>query len=89
MLLYTEKDLDRAYKIDRVQRSKQNKPWITRSDFRDLYEELLEVYLEKAASRVCEDVSLFVDDMPEWVLGQVDQTLQTECIFEEEDTSDA
>ena len=87
MLLYTEEDLDRAYKIDRVQRSKQNKPWITRSDFRDLYEELLEVYLEKAASHIFEDMSL--SDMPDWVLNQVDQTLQTECIFEEEDTSDA
>tara|TARA_Y100000296_G_C5026842_1_gene182697 strand:- start:7 stop:270 length:264 start_codon:yes stop_codon:yes gene_type:complete len=87
MLLYTEEDLDRAYRIDRIQRSKQNKPWIIRSDFRDLYEELLEVYLEKAASHIFEDISLC--DMPDWVLNQVDQTLKTEYIFEKEDTSNA
>ncbi len=61
-------------------------PGITRSDFRDLYEELLEVYLENAASHIFEDISLC--DMPDWVLNQVDETLQTECMFEEEAASD-
>ena len=47
MLLYLEKDLDRAYKLDCKARSKSNEPWITRAQFRSLYEDLITLHLEK------------------------------------------
>tara|TARA_R100000742_G_C4198954_1_gene28656 strand:- start:218 stop:454 length:237 start_codon:yes stop_codon:yes gene_type:complete len=45
MLLYTEKQLDVAYRIDCKARSKYNEPWVTREDFRPVYEDLLESYM--------------------------------------------
>ena len=48
MLLYLEKDLDRAYRLDCKARSKCNEPWITREQFRSLYEDLINLHLEKA-----------------------------------------
>ena len=42
MLLYTEKQLDRAYRIDCKARTRNNSPWIKREKFRDLYEDLME-----------------------------------------------
>ena len=45
MLLYTEKQLDVAYRIDCKARTKSNEPWITIEDFRPIYEDLLEAYM--------------------------------------------
>ena len=41
MLLYTEKQLDVAYRIDCKARTKCNEAWVQREDFRPLYEDLL------------------------------------------------
>ena len=43
MLLYTEKQLDKAYRIDCKARTKCNEAWVQREDFRPLYEDLLRV----------------------------------------------
>ena len=45
MLLYTEKQLDKAYRIDCKARTRCNEPWVQREDFRPLYEDLLESYM--------------------------------------------
>ena len=74
MLLYLETDLDRAYKIDRKERSKNNKPWIIREDFRIIYEDLINLYLHKAVNNMLENNTS--EFYPKWVLDQVDQTLQ-------------
>ena len=76
MLLYLETDLDRAYTIDRKTRSKQNKPWIAREDFRLVYEELLNIHLQHAVDNIFVDNPL--DDIPEWVLDAVESSLQNE-----------
>ena len=47
MLLYLEKDLDRAYRLDCKARSKCDEPWITREQFRSLYEDLINLHLQK------------------------------------------
>ena len=83
MLLYLETDLDRAYEIDRRERSKNNKPWILREDFRLIYEELIEVYIHKAINNMLENNESEI--YPAFVLDQVDKTLQTEIEVSLED----
>ena len=79
MLLYLEKDLDRAYKLDCKARSKSNEPWITREQFRSLYEDLITLHLEKA-----EQEDILIDDVPEWVLDSIDTMLETTLTLEKE-----
>ena len=83
MLLYLETDLDNAYKIDCKERTKKDKPWIQREEFRGLYEELIELYIEKAKDHVFVDIDL--EELPGWVLGEVERTLQHEVVFTEEE----
>jgi hypothetical protein len=42
MLLYTEKQLDEAYRIDCRARTKADKPWVQLEEFRPIYEGLVE-----------------------------------------------
>ena len=79
MLLYLEKDLDRAYRLDCKARSKSNEPWITREQFRILYEDLITLHLEKA-----EQEDILIDDVPEWVLHSIDEMLETTLTLEKE-----
>ena len=83
MLLYLETDLDSAYKIDCKERTKKDKPWIKREDFRGLYEELIELYLQKAEDHIFVDIGL--DELPGWIRGEVERTLQLEVVFTEEE----
>jgi len=46
MLLYTEKQLDKAYRIDCKARTKSNEAWVTREEFRPLYEMLIEHFMK-------------------------------------------
>ena len=79
MLLYLEKDLDRAYRLDCKARSKSNEPWITREQFRSLYEDLITLHLEKD-----EQEDILIDDVPEWVLDSIDTMLETTLTLEKE-----
>ena len=83
MLLYLETDLDNAYKIDCKERTKKDKPWIQREEFRGLYEELIELYMEKAQDHIFVDIDL--EELPGWELGEVERTLQHEVVFTEEE----
>ena len=83
MLLYLETDLDNAYKIDCKERTKKDKPWIKREDFRGLYEDLIELYLKKEAENIFADVNL--EDLPGWVRGEVERTLKHEVVFTKEE----
>jgi|TARA_R100000329_G_scaffold14756_3_gene15193 hypothetical protein len=71
MLLYLEKDLDRAYRLDCKARTKANEPWITREQFRSLYEDLISLHLQKA-----EQENILMDDLPDWVLDSIDGMLE-------------
>ena len=83
LLLYLETDLDRAYRLDCKARTKQNQPWIKREIFRGLYEDLVEVYLQKAQEHVFVDISF--EEVPGWVLSEVERTLNQKVVFEEEE----
>jgi|TARA_R100000234_G_scaffold117535_1_gene96176 hypothetical protein len=79
MLLYLEKDLDRAYRLDCKARSKCNEPWVTREQFRSLYEDLINLQLQKA-----EQENMLVDDIPEWVIDSIDTMLETTLTLDKE-----
>ena len=46
MLLYTEKQLDKAYRIDCKARTQSNEAWVTREEFRPIYEMLIEHFMK-------------------------------------------
>ncbi len=72
MILYTEEQLDNAYRLDCKARTKSDEPWITREQFRSLYEDLITIHMEKA-----EREELILDDVPEWVISSIDSMLET------------
>tara|TARA_X000001388_G_scaffold43977_1_gene31077 strand:+ start:15 stop:254 length:240 start_codon:yes stop_codon:yes gene_type:complete len=71
MLLYLETDLDKAYRLDCKSRTRCNEPWITREQFRSLYEDLISLHLQKA-----EQENILIDDVPEWVLNSINGMLK-------------
>ena len=77
MLLYTEKQLDKAYRIDCKARTKCNEPWVQREDFRPLYEGLLESYMVAYS----EDYILG-DNVPEYLLDAVNDLLESTLTIE-------
>jgi len=76
MLLYTEKQLDVAYKIDCKARTKSNEAWVTREDFRPLYEDLLESYMIAYS----ED-DILGTDIPEYLINSVNELLESTLIL--------
>jgi glutathionylspermidine synthase len=81
--MYLEEDLDRAYIIDRKERTKQNLAWIKREEFRDVYESLINMYLDIATTHVFND-DIFSNEIPDWVLDAVESSLQNEITFKVE-----
>ena len=55
LILYRERDLDEAYRIDCKARTKGDEPWIRREDFRNIYEALLDTYSFKEGDKVILD----------------------------------
>jgi len=78
MLLYTEKQLDVAYRIDCKARTKSNLPWIKREEFRPLYENLIEAFMIAYS----EDNPL-ADDVPDYLLDAVNDLLEGTITQEE------
>jgi hypothetical protein len=72
MLLYTEKQLDVAYRIDCKARTKCHEPWVQREDFRPLYEDLLESYMIAYS----ED-DILGTDIPEYLIDSVNELLES------------
>jgi len=77
MILYREKDLDEAYKLDCKSRTKKNMPWVMREEFRSIYEQLVEIYMIKLA----EDPSIDMEDAPEFVIASVKDLLFNDLTF--------
>ena len=80
MLLYTEKQLDRAYRIDCKARTRNNSTWIKREKFRDLYEDLMEMYMVQF-----DETQLLDPDAPEFVLDTLNNIINKSLHFEPED----
>ena len=76
MLLYTEKQLDIAYRIDCKARTRCNEPWLKREDFRPLYEDLIESYMIAYS----ED-DILGTDIPEYLINSVNELLESTLIL--------
>ena len=72
MLLYTEKQLDKVYRIDCKARTKCNEPWIQRETFRPLYESLLEAYMI-----AYNEDDILGRDIPEYLIQSVNDLLES------------
>jgi hypothetical protein len=72
MLLYTEKQLDKAYRIDCKARTRCNEAWVTREDFRPLYEDLIESYMI-----AYNEDNILGADVPEYLLDAVNDLLES------------
>ena len=77
MLLYTEKQLDKAYRIDCKARTKCNEPWVQREDFRPLYENLLEAYMV-----AYNEDFILGGDIPEYLIDSVNELLESTLTIE-------
>jgi len=78
MLLYTEKQMDVAYRIDCKARTKSGLAWIKREEFRPLYETLVEAFM----LAYNEDHPL-ADDVPDYLLDAVNDLLEGTITTEE------
>ena len=78
MLLYTEKQMDVAYRIDCKARTKSGLAWILREEFRPLYETLVEAFMVAYN----EDHPL-ADDVPDYLLDAVNDLLEGTITQEE------
>ena len=72
MLLYTETQLEQAYKIDCKARTKVGEKWITLEEFRPLYEDLLEHFMKAYSAD-----DILAADMPEYLIDSVNDLLET------------
>tara|TARA_X000001382_G_scaffold2013_1_gene2413 strand:- start:99 stop:335 length:237 start_codon:yes stop_codon:yes gene_type:complete len=72
MLLYTEKQLDIAYRIDCKARTNLSHPWLLREQFRPMYEGLLEAYM-----LAHNEGKVFTTEIPEYLIESVNDLLET------------
>jgi hypothetical protein len=80
MILYREKDLDEAYKIDCKARTRHNIPWIKREEFRKIYEDLMDLYMiQLNPSQLSE-----LHDIPEVLLDSLNKIIDRSLHFEPE-----
>lgn len=81
LILYRERDLDEAYKIDCRARTRGNEPWIKREDFRNIYEALLDTYFTNSVEKKLEKKE---QDVAEYVIEQVNKALERTIDFDPE-----
>ena len=80
MILYREKDLDEAYKIDCKARTRHNVPWVKREEFRKIYEDLMDLYMiQLNPSQLSE-----LHDIPEVLLDSLNKIIDRSLHFEPE-----
>ena len=78
MILYREKDLDAAYKIECKARTRNNLPWVKREEFRTIYEDLMHIYMIQLSPRQLLEVS----DIPESILESLNKIIDKSLHFE-------
>ena len=80
MILYREKDLDAAYRIDCKALTRNNMPWVKREEFRTIYEDLMDLYMIQLSPKQL----LEVEDIPETVLDSLKGILNKSLHFDPE-----
>jgi|TARA_R100001198_G_C5068069_1_gene115658 hypothetical protein len=77
MLLYTEAQLNTAYRIDCKTRTRINEPWITLEEFRPMYEELVEYFMQ-----AYEEDKVLLSDIPEAFVDSINDLLDINLTLE-------
>ena len=80
MILYREKDLDEAYKIDCKARTRHNVPWVKREEFRKIYEDLMDLYMIQLNRNQLSELH----DIPEVLLDSLNKIIDRSLHFEAE-----
>ena len=80
MILYREKDLDEAYKIDCKARTRHNVPWVKREEFRKIYEDLMDLYMIRLNPNQLSELH----DIPEVLLDSLNKIIDRSLHFEPE-----
>ena len=80
MILYREKDLDEAYRIDCKARTRNNMPWVKREEFRTIYEDLMDLYMIQLSPRQL----LEVEEIPESLIDSLKNIFNESLHFEPE-----
>ena len=80
MILYREKDLDAAYKIDCKARTRHNIPWVKREEFRKIYEDLMDLYMIQLNPNQLSELH----DIPEVLLDSLNKIIDRSLHFEPE-----
>jgi predicted alternative tryptophan synthase beta-subunit len=78
LILYREKDLDEAYKIDCKARSRNNMPWISREDFRKIYEDLMDLYMLQLSPQQLLEAKELPEVLQDSLKGILDKSLHFE-----------
>ena len=78
MILYREKDLDEAYKIDCKARSRNDMPWISREDFRKIYEDLMDLYMLQLSPQQLLEAKELPEILQDSLKGILDKSLHFE-----------
>ena len=78
MILYREKDLDEAYKIDCKARSRNDMPWISREDFRKIYEDLMDLYMLQLSPQQLLEAKELPEVLQDSLKGILDKSLHFE-----------
>lgn len=78
MILYREKDLDEAYKIDCKARSRNDMPWISREDFRKIYEDLMDLYMLQLSPQQLLEAKELPEILQESLKGILNKSLHFE-----------
>ena len=73
MLLYTEAQLEKAWRIDCKARSSCDKAWIKPEEFRPIYEKLIELYMRTNHS----ESGVFNTEIPEYVITSVNELIES------------
>jgi len=71
MVLYTENQLDEAYRIDCRARTKVDKPWVQREEFRPVYEELVEGLIIAYTTR-----KMLPRNIPPYLINSLNELLE-------------
>ena len=77
MLLYTETQLEQAYRIDCKARTKSNEQWITLEEFRPLYEDLMEYFMTSY-----NEGDIITEDVPEYLVESINELLELTLILD-------
>ena len=80
MILYREKDLDEAYKIDCKARTRHTVPWVKREEFRKIYEDLMDLYMIQLNPNQLSELH----DIPEVLLDSLNKIIDRSLHFEPE-----